>query len=523
MRKIKGTISVSFGLGIAAGLVFLISFLYAVFFMGVPFWGEKDFAARFQKNLLEYDLLFSASAEKDYLRNYRVLEKKLLSIEKLNDSRQFSTLQTTLSLLKRERAFSKYDKNFRARYENNLLSAERKYPQTVLLRALYLENALKNGIPTISDALRINEGHGLLAETVLAAVTESYDGEKRERLIVDAALLSVVASGEYRDTSVVLYPLDLRQAESLNTFRFAAEYAYDAGNFPLSSRLFAALPDMNALERAGDALFLDGDTAGARELWLLSSNAKSLYNYASFSDDKDEQITVLEKLLAQYAEPSEPAFISGLILYTRLLSDERAAAVLGTSPRTAEIPMLDLELWRRTEKMYPPDRALAGMWLLIGRHIGQAQIYEYASWFFGRERQYDELALLLKNASLQGIDSRMLQYWQIMLDARTGDYRSGREALSALGYETEEQPWFVSANIGRFYEAERSWKNAAEHYYMALSNAVRNRDKSRVLQRIAVCLVAQGRNSEARSVLEEAVLLDPSNLNARAALNSGQF
>jgi tetratricopeptide (TPR) repeat protein len=205
------------------------------------------------------------------------------------------------------------------------------------------------------------------------------------------------------------------------------------------------------------------------------------------------------------------------------MDDDRAAAVLGTSPYTAEIPLFDLELWRRTEKKYPPDRALAGMWLLVGRHIDQAQVYEYAAWYFGRERRYEELALLLKNAALQGIDNRMLRYWQIMLDIRAGDNNDGREALSALRYETDERPWFVSANIGRLYEAERSWKNAVDHYYMALSNADENRDKSRILQRIAGCLGAQGRNSEAQGVLEEAVLLDPSNLNARAALNSGRY
>jgi tetratricopeptide (TPR) repeat protein len=551
MRKKHGITGVSLRLGILAGLLGLTAFLYAVFFMGAPFWGERDHAARFQKALREYDALFSASISvsknENDLRNYALLERRLKAIEKLNGlngKAAFSTLQTTLSLLKRERVFARYDTHFRERYEKNLRAATEKYPETVPLRALSLEHTLKNGLPTIEDALKLSEGRGgHFAETALSALAQSSDigGVKREHLLVDAALLSVVTGTEYRDTNAMLYPLDVPQAVSVNTSRFAAEYAFDAGDFPLASRLFAALPDDNALERAGDARYLGGDTDGARELWLLSSNlssnaasnANSLYNYASLSEDPAEQMSVLEKLLARNTDAPatlgtdvppadissiDTPFCAGLVLYTRLLSEERAVAMLGTSPYTAQTPLLDLELWRRTEENYTPGRALAEMWLLTSRHIKAPLIYEYAAWYFGRERQYEELALLLKNAALQGVDSGMLQYWRVMLDTQTGDNKQCRESLSALFDETEGA-WYIAANIGRLYEAERSWKNAVDRYYTALANAEENRDKSRILQRIAACLTAQGRNSEARAALEEAVSLDPANLNARAAMN----
>jgi tetratricopeptide (TPR) repeat protein len=537
MRNRKGSdgaLPVSLRLGISVVILVAGAFLYAVLYLDVPFWDERDGAARFQKTLREYDALFEASKEETHLRNYDMLAKKLATLEAINNDQRFSTLQTTLSLLKRERAFAGYDPNFRARYAKNLLSAEKKYPRTVQLQALSIENAVKTGIPTIADALNIGgegeHGSGTPVGTLLAAISESSGNREQEHLIVNAALLSIVTGNEYRETNAVLYPLDLRKAASVNTFRFTAEYAYDAGDFPLASRLFAALPDENALERAGDALFLGGDVDGARELWLLSSNANSLYNYASLADKTGEtgetdetagRTAALKKLLAQYAEPSAPSFTAGMILYTRLMSDDRAAATLGAARYTAQIPLLDLELWRRTEKNYPPGRALAGMWLLIGRHPQQTPIYEYASWYFGRERRYEELSLLLNNASLQGIDSGMLQYWRIMLDAPNGDNKRVREALAALPHAPDGQPWFVSANIGRLYEAERSWKNAVDHYSAALANAPGAPDKSRILQRTAVCLAVQGRNSEARAVLEEAVSLDPTNLTARSALNTG--
>jgi tetratricopeptide (TPR) repeat protein len=521
MRKRQKLVGVSLMLGIIVGLLVLICFLYVVFYMGVPLWGDRNFTSRFQQQLREYDALFEASKADSYLRNYASLEKKLRSLEKLNATRQFATLQTTLSLLKRERAFVKYEKNFQPRYENNLRAAEKKYPHTVQLQALSIESTLKNGIPTIQDALKLEDGRGSqFIQTFLSVIAEQYRAEEKELLLVDAALLSVTAAPEYRDPTVVLYPLDLRQAESMNTFRFAAEYAYDAGNFPLASRLFALIPYDDALERAGDALFLGDDPDGARELWLLSSNANSLYNYASLSGDPVEKMATLEKLLAQYSDPSQQSFLSGLILYTRLASEERAVAVLGASPYTAQIPLLDLELWRRTEKNYYPDRSLTELWRLIGRHVKDAQIYEYAAWYFGKSRRYEELALLLKNASLQGIDGKPLQYWRIMLDARSrDDHSTVRDALSAL-YEPAEPPWFARANAGRFSEAARSWQNAVDHYHRALAGTDNPQTKSRILQRIAACLAALGRNGESRSALEEAVSLDPANLSARSALNA---
>jgi tetratricopeptide (TPR) repeat protein len=508
--------------------------LYAVFYLGVPFWGERDAALRFQKALREYDALFAGTMEtaarpQDYAR----LEKKLAAIERLNG--RYATLQTTLSLLKRRRVFARYDKrynrNSHGRYEEALRAAQEKHPATVQLQALSAEAALKNGLPTIADALNIVGVGGSFVETLFAALTESYDGagKERELLLVDAALLAIVggADGAYRDTNAALFPLDLRKAEAVNTFRFAAEYAYDEGNFALSSRLFAALPDEGALSRAGDALFLGGETDGARELWRLSGRASSLYNYASLTENTTGRITALEKLLAEHADPSAPSFIAALTLYTRLMSDERAAAVLAASPHTARSPLLDVELWRRTEKNYPPGRALAEMWLLVGRHIKEPLVYEYASWYFGRERQYEELALLLKNAALHGAaDYRMTRYWQIMLDARTQDSGTVRETLTGFGAafrdESGKQPWFVDANIGRLYEAERSWKNAVDHYRIALAGADENPDKSRLFQRMSVCLAAQGRNGEAFAALEEAVYLDPANLTARSALNSAR-
>jgi tetratricopeptide (TPR) repeat protein len=510
MRKTKGLAGVSLKLGILAGLPLLAGLLYLAAYEGLPLRGERDALARFQKNCREYDLLFEASKEDRYLRNYSVLETKLIALEKQNNDQAFASLQTTLSLLKRERAFSRYERNFRPRYEKNLLAAGEKYPPSVQLQALLFEHALQDGASAMPDALRaMRPADGAsgtrAAAAFFSAMTELYEGKDKEAMLVNAALLTLLDGGAYRDTAAALYPLDLPGAASVNTFRFAAEYAYDAGDFALASRLFAALPSAAALQRSGDALFLAGDRDGARAMWRLSSNTTSLYNHALLSNDEGEQRAALEEALAAASEnPPQRAYTAALTLYTRLLDEERAAAVLQESPFTTQSPLLDLELWRRTERRYPPERALAEMWRLLGRHRQSPELYEYAARYFGKERQYEELALLLKNAALQNIDTAPLAYWRAVLLAREPGGQSAREAFAALPYEPALRPWYVSANAGRLYEAERAYGRAVEHYAIALAAAPDDRDKARIARRMAACLTAQGKDGAAREALERA-------------------
>ena len=187
------------------------------------------------------------------------------------------------------------------------------------------------------------------------------------------------------------------------------------------------------------------------------------------------------------------------------------------SPVT-EQPLGDLELWRRTANKYPPDRSVAEMWRLLGRHRKEAELYEYAAWYFARERRYDELSLLLKNAALQEQKSPALDYWNVFQAARAAGPVDGVELL--LAASGAKRPWFTEANIGRFYEAGRSYAAAERHYYYALVNADTGRDKARILDRISRCLTAQGKTVEARAVLEEALAFDPENLTVRSALNN---
>jgi tetratricopeptide (TPR) repeat protein len=160
------------------------------------------------------------------------------------------------------------------------------------------------------------------------------------------------------------------------------------------------------------------------------------------------------------------------------------------------------------------------MWRLIGRHKASGEILSYAAWYFARERSYDELSLLLKNARLPGAeaDAAPLAYWEAFDAARVSDNGKAIEILEAYS-KANGYPWFAEANIGLYLEAERSWAAAERKYYNALSRTELPRIQARILERISRCHTAQGRPNEARAALEEALLLDPDNLKARTGLS----
>jgi hypothetical protein len=555
-------------IAIAAGL-FAAALVAAFFiFSGSPFFegGEGGGLARYGRVLREFDLLLSASKNESGVSNIKLLEDKLKLLEKLN--KQKPDLQKELSLLKRKREYSKYVRGYRAIYEKELYAALKKYPATIQLFALAVEKELENaevpyGITNVISAIHIGENIGnkigenyksagqnaYAAETFLSGTAELFSGKEKELLFVDAALLSIILNGaqggKLKDAEIVFFPLQLQEAQSVNTFRFAAEYAYDTGAFALSSRLFAALPEA-ALDRAADASFLSGDIAGASALWLLSDDERSLYNYAAFADDANEKTSALEKIIARdtggntsgnssgNTGGNKAALSAAYTLYTRLLDDERAAAFLASSHKTADDALLDLELWRRSEKNYPSDRSLAEMWRLLGRHKASSEIYAYAAWYFARERRYDELSLLLKNARLPASDFSVrtdtsllpLVYWEAFESARLHHASAGAKAvdteraIDALeAYSASNgRPWFAEANIALYLEAEHSWTAALQRYYNALTQVELPQNKARILEGVARCHGAQGRPAEARIALEEALLLDPDNLRVRTSL-----
>jgi tetratricopeptide (TPR) repeat protein len=312
--------------------------------------------------------------------------------------------------------------------------------------------------------------------------------------------------------------------------------------------LFSAFSDERSLARAADALWLGGEGNGARNIWtylvsppgdrrekpLPGIRNRSLYNLAASADQEGEGLRRLEELVAAanageppwYQEPlnAEPAYIYGVIRYTRLLDTGRALAILETG-RLGSHPLLDLEHTRRRLEGQPLDRNVAGVWQLLGRHPGNGDLFQWAAWYFSYQRRYDELALLIR--ALERTPSPetpspgpWLELHRSLALMRDSRLEEAAERLRALSSDPAAGSlWEIPANLGRILESRRLPAAALEHYERAAALAQDRQTVSRLQYRIGLCLRGLGRDEESRRVLERALELNPDNLSARLELH----
>ena len=221
----------------------------------------------------------------------------------------------------------------------------------------------------------------------------------------------------------------------------------------------------------------------------------------------------LERLIAGNAGYGSRELILGIIGYTRLLEAPRAMAVLEETDKNNGL--LDLELYRRRMESWTVDRALAETWLLVNRHPQDERIYQWAAYFFDRQRQYGETALLLREAGYNQLGGPWISLHEGLRLIREGDIEGGETLLNSIPMYT----WQVPANIARALEARRSASAALKHYEIAASMVTQPKDAAKIQLRIARCLRALGRDRELRRVLQYALDLDGENLNARLELH----
>jgi tetratricopeptide (TPR) repeat protein len=310
--------------------------------------------------------------------------------------------------------------------------------------------------------------------------------------------------------------------------------------------LFARLSREDDTAREADALALAGEMQQARTLWrvLASPGAgaerevplsiRSLYNLAASSAGGEERAW-LEKLFAELNRPAgiaagipagTPAAIFGLIRYTRMLDTPRSIAILADE-ELRKNPLLDLELLRRRLDTWPPDKAPAETWILLGRHPEDERLYQWAAYFFDHQRQYGETAMLLRNAANRQIFGPWIDLHRALALLREGKTNGGEKILKdALnnGRLSPDAAWLYNANLGRIFEGRRSFSAALEYYETAASlvSSTRMPEKAAaalVQLRVSRCLQALGRDRESRRAVEYALELDPDNLNARQELH----
>jgi tetratricopeptide (TPR) repeat protein len=378
-------------------------------------------------------------------------------------------------------------------------------------------------------------------ERILALSLPRLSQKSAESLVLDEALLWAL-KGDGPAAAVRMNNLLASRGDDERVLRAAAEFFYDHGNPLRAAELFARLPGDGDTGREADALALAGETGRAGELWRLlasprldgrsgdgGSRTRSLYNLAAVAAGGEAEKTWLERLFAGLnadpagrggVSPGTPAAVYGLIRYTRLLDTPRSIVILAEEGLRKN-PFLDLDLFRRRLDTWPVDKSLAEAWLLLDRHPEEERLYQWAAYFFDSQKRYAETAQLLKNAANKQISGPWLDLHRALALVREGKASGGEKILKdALAGRRllPEAAWLYNANLGRISEGRRSFSAALDYYRTAAALVTDKAGAARLQLRISRCLKVLGRDGESRRALENALELDPDNLDARYEL-----
>jgi tetratricopeptide (TPR) repeat protein len=520
----------------------------------------------FARELRELDILLSSPIP----GNSDAIEKALGRLEKKARSQE-----ERLSALKRRRNLARQDSRFVESYIKAAGAAAGDFAYSEAMAAVAAEafflKDLNNGpagdgfsgLETYTSRIRGNFFLPLLIsvhvltgdlptphrasgvpdlEKTLASGLPRLSQRSAESLVLDEALLRAL-SGDVPGAAVRMNNLLSSRGDEERILRAAAGFFYDHGNPIRAAELFARLPGDGDTGREADALALAGETGRAGELWRLlasprldgrsgdgGSRTRSLYNLAAVSAGAEEEKAWLERLFANLnADPAgrgeagvsagTPAAVFGLIRYTRMLDTPRSIVIL--AEEGLKNPFLDLELFRRRLDTWPVDKSLAEAWLLLERHPEEERLYQWAAYFFDSQKQYAETAQLLKNAANKQISGPWLELHRALALIREGKVSNGETILKDALAERRllpEAAWLYHANLGRVSEGRRSFSAALDYYQTAAALVADKAAAARLELRISRCLKVLGRDIESRRALENALELDPDNLDARYEL-----
>ncbi|MDR3356655.1 MAG: hypothetical protein LBO04_05640 [Spirochaetaceae bacterium] len=489
-----------------------------------------------------------------------------------------------LSLLKRYRALAKEFPRYAETYRAATGLARGKYPHSALIAALSAEavaadadaSAGVRAAENVKAARLLGESGPLSAASFfplafcLYAAADSFDTpasalavdrvealfdaftgarrdasggglaeRAREAMLVDAALLKIL-DGRIAEAAAGLARLDPRRVLRPETASFIASYSFDFANLRVAAELWAKTGSEKDLSRAASALYLAGETEEARRLWLMlaenvsdggesirgeaASRDKVLYNLAATSAGDGEKARFLEQLLAgsENGEYDRATVNMGLVMYTRLLPEDRVRAILAGYPFTGVSALLDLEYLRRRLETMPPDRVVAETWLLLNRHPADERIYRWAAWFFEYQRRYEDLSALQHFAAQNRVESPALAFHRALQLVRDGNIKEGASLLESAG---GIPAWQRYANMARLLYARREfaaslrcWEDAAAMLPADASPFLRAAG-ARIYLWMAQCRRVQGGKPEdVRRDLERAYALDSENIDVRLSL-----
>jgi hypothetical protein len=517
-----------------------------------------------------------------------------LSVEKINHSHIKNLLRTLdesaagaearLLVLKRYRNLARRYPEYREDYRKAAVIASEKFPHAAVIAALAVEadmdtskhetrEKLKQTAALLSENGPLSEAallpvafclyalSGVLddinsassvkrVDSLYAAFIESQRSANdarsngiRESMLVDAALLSIM-KGDQENVNAILARLEPRKTLRAKTLDFMANYAYDFSNPLVAAELWSSLGTETGLANAASALYIAGETEKARDLWLLlikdandktdaaSFPRKILYNLALTAENTSEKSAYLERMLANTDnnEKNHDIIIAGLILYTRLQSEERARAILSDYPLGKQEPLLDLEYLNRVLETMPLDRSIAETWLALNRHPNTPELYRWAAWYFEYQRRYEELSALRRFAAQYKIESPYLDFHKALGFIRDGKMNESIDLLESI----EAVPaWQRYANLALILDARHEYSAALRYYedaaaeipYDAQSSAASNdqlrAEAARIFLLTARCRRILGAKPElVRRDLERAYDIDRENIDIRIALRN---
>jgi tetratricopeptide (TPR) repeat protein len=536
-------------LGIVLSLIFAGALAFLSYYTG---WSDFSEQGNFFREIREFDALLREIPE---ITAGRTPERLNAMLDRLG--KKAIGVETHLSVLKRRRKLAMANQ---ARFQNTYREAAEKatlaFPFSAHLAALAadalileypdqfpaeIQTKLRQYTGLLSDpplnslALDISVLLGDLANPVAAAALprsgeflslgiSSFSGVEREGFFVNSVLLSLLAKDMGAANSRIVSLIGSGDV-SQRVLRFGAEYLYDTN--PLrAAELFSQFSDVLSLGRLADSLWLADFRESAVEIWtaLVSPpleaqssgveygaapqdlRIRSLYNLASVSTEEQKKLGYYRELFRE-----APGHIYGIIGYSRLFNRDRAESIL--IEQNSGQALLDLELVRRRLERWEIGRTVAETWLLLGRHPREEGIYRWGAWYFDRQRQFPETALLLRQARMNGIDDTTLVLHDVFRLIRE-DLLAEAETLLVEQAENASL-WQIPANLGLIAESRRSLSPALDYYERAASMTKDRLSEAKVRLRIARCLRMLGRDEESRRELEHILELDPENLNAR--------
>jgi len=389
-------------------------------------------------------------------------------------------------------------------------------------------------------------------------LAEDYPGlpeQTRRDLLMDDFLLRAYR-GDASGASQRLDALLAASSESMimasipsELMRLAAEFFYDHNNPLRAAQFFLALGGESDIERAADSLFSAGEISAARNIWFTLSSGtmnvdlvarqaelpvrtRSYYNLAATAATREEEAYWMEQMfsaasIAANSTRSSPSSTSSaqvpmddtrifsVIRYSRLLETDTANAILGDY---RENPLLDLELLRRALDSWPPTRATAEVWMLLGRHPSNEAVYEWAAWFFDLKKLYSDTDRLLLEANRKGMFGSWYDLHRGLALLREGRTDEGERLFKEAVQGSIPPDWRILANLGRINESRRAISTALEYYESAAALVGDRASAAQVQMRISRCLETLGRMEESRRAVEYAYELDPDDINIRREL-----